>query len=217
MRALFIIVCLFAATLAAPFEKRDLGGLAVTVEAIPEEVIVDGLAVNITRASGAGVAQLAQRLQVRWRTEGSVVHAQQMDGWNIASRLDQGRNELLQWRGEGERAELLHSFLVIDRQPRGRARAPFALPRACAWGRVIEGVSGGSAFEQHAAHCETPAQALTAALQPRLQGLGWSIRRRSDAVWELQRSSDHAQLALIDGPARGSSLVWLRVHAGDHR
>ena len=50
MRALFIMACLFATTLAASFEKRDLRGLAVTVETIPEEVIVDGLAVSISRA-----------------------------------------------------------------------------------------------------------------------------------------------------------------------
>lgn len=217
MRFLFIMACLLGTSLAATFERRDLGGLSVTVESIPEVVIVDGLTLNITRASGVGVPQLAQRLQLRWRTEGSVVSAQQVEGWNIVSRLDRGRNELVQWRGEGGRAELLHSSLVTDQQPRRRARAPFDLPRACAWGRVIEGVSGHSTFEQHTARCKEAAATVTAGLPSRLQALGWSIRSRADAVWDMQRSSDHARLTLIDGAAGGSSLVWLHVHPGDHR
>jgi hypothetical protein len=217
MKLLFIMACVLGTSLAATFERRDVAGLAVAVEVIPEEVIVDGLAMHITRASGAGVQQLAQRLQLRWRNEGSVVRAEEVEGWTIASRLDQGRNELVQWRGEGQRAELLHSSLVIDRQPRGRARAPFALPRACKWGRVIEGAGGDSAFEQHTARCKAAAATLSATLRSRLQGLGWVIRSRADAVWDLQRSSDHARLTLIDGPGSGSSLVWLRVHAGDQR
>jgi hypothetical protein len=218
MKNLFVMGCLLGASLAVALEKRDLGGLAVTVESIPEEVIVDGLALRIKRASGADVPQLAQRLQIRWRTEGSAVQSQQVEGWKSASRLDQGRNELIQWRGEGPDAELLHSSLVTGRLPRSRSRAPFALPGACAWGRVIEGVSGGSSFEQHTAQCAANAAALATAIQSRLQSLGWNIRSRMDAVWDVHRSGDHARLTLIEGPVPGSSsLVWLRVVSGDRR
>lgn len=218
MRILFVMACLLGTALAAAIERRDLSGLAVTVEPIPEEIVVDGLALHITRAGGAGVPRLAQRLQSRWRTEGSAVHAQEVEGWSIASRLDQGRNELIQWRGEGEDAQLLHSSLSTGQHPRRRATAPFGLPGACAWGRVIEGVSGRSTFEQHTARCTATTALLTAALQSRLQSQGWSIRSRADAVWDLQRPGDHARLTLLNGPAPGDvSLVWLRVLPGDHR
>lgn len=158
------------------------------------------------------MADVAQRIQQRWRSEGSEVQLQQEQGWQMASRLYRNNNEVIQWRGSGDAAQLLHSTLATSQSPTEVAAAPFPLPPRCAWGRVIEGAAGPSRYEQRVARCQASPATVIASLRLRLPALGWAIRGRAEAGWELDRTGTQGRLTVTGGPGAGEcSLVWIGV------
>lgn len=212
MKRLAILLLLQPSSMAMAMQARDFSGLPVQVEAIAEEVVVDGVALRITRAEGRGVAELAHRIQARWRSEGSEVLEQQVPGWQAVSRLHRGKSELIQWRGTDAAGRLLHSLLATSLPPQRGTPAPFVLPAPCAWGRVIEGRAGDSRFEQRSGRCTVAASQVSGALQSRLQAQDWSVSGQADTGWELERAGALARLTLSEGPGRRqSSLVWISV------
>jgi hypothetical protein len=205
-----LMIVLQSAAMAAAFEPGDIRGLPLKIEGIPEAVVVDGLAMRVARAEGAGVTQVAQRMLQRWQSEGSEVSSQQAQGWQIASRLQRNSHEVIQWRGSGNAAQLLHSTFVTSQLPLKAAAPPFPLPVQCSWGRVIEGVAGPTRYEQHVARCQASSTAVTAALRLRLLAEGWAIRGQAQTGWELDLAGTQGRLTVAGAPGTGeSSLVWI--------
>src|SRR5690606_21655485 len=101
MLALALILILVPAQEISAIEARDVRGLDVAVERIDEPVIVDGVQLRIQRAQGVDVHQLASRIGQRWQVEGGTQRRLQQQGWQMLARWQDGRSDLIQWRGEG--------------------------------------------------------------------------------------------------------------------
>lgn len=199
----------FLAMPSPALEPRDARGLSVVVERIPESVLVDGLGVRIQTATGADVPQLAARIAQRWRREGSQLHQSRQAAWQLLARLEDGHSEVIQWRGSGTSAQLLHSVVDAMRAPARPTAAPFTLPSHCAWGRVIEGEAGAKSYEQRTGWCRADASHVLAALRQRLPAQGWSLEGEGMAL-QLSRAGSAGELIVGPDPAReGSAVVWV--------
>lgn len=207
-------LCLIAAPVAA-IERHDTAGLELTVEVVEELVEVDGLGVRIVRASGQSVPELARRITARWQAEGSAIRALREGGWQLRSRWNRGRSEVLQWRDGPAPVELLHSQLQPDPRRAARQADPFSLPATCAWGRSIRADSGRKPYRQQSALCRASVQQVLPLVRVTLAASGWQIQAESAASLQLARGSSLARLSLIPGGnGTGSWLVWVDHEAG---
>lgn len=198
---------------ATALEARDTRGLSLSVERIPEGITVDGLAMQIHSATGRDVAGLAARIEARWRAEGSVVQSAQ-SRWQMLSRFEHGRSELIQWRGEGPSAQLLHSIVDTTHPTARPAREPFTLPLHCAWGRFIEGRAGHDAFEQRTGRCSALSGTVFAAVQRSLVAQGWDVSRASGTTLELTRDGIEGRLFITQGAGNAATaVVWIARRA----
>lgn len=205
-----ILLALLLVADAAAMEQSDLAGLRVALQPIAEAVNVDGVPLQVRTATGRDVERLAGRIEARWRAEGSVVQAHEVAGWKVRSRFEDGRSEVLQWKGEDDAAQLLHSTLDAMRAPAKATRPPFRLPRSCAWGRVISGNAGPGSYEQRTAICAEGTAAVIRALRSRLEAQGWSVMHAAGGSLELARQGSGARLVVAPGPQDGqSTVVWL--------
>ncbi len=203
---------------AAAMERSDVHGLDVAILPIPEDVHVDGIALQVRTASGRDVGRLASRVEERWRAEGSEVRRLQLPGWQAISRLDRGWSELVQWTGEGEGARLLHSRLDATRAIASQVPPPFRLPSSCAWGRAVSGDAGAGRYEQRTAVCAGDQQAIQRSVRERLLAQGWSLGRQTGAETEARREGVAARLVVTPGPgSRQGTLVWLAVTPKEHQ
>lgn len=210
MRMLLACITGAFALQAAAIETRDARGLQVVVERIDGSIRIDGLAMQIQAASGRDVAQLAARIEQRWRDEGSTLQHHAQSPWKLVTRLHDGRSEVIQWRGSGASARLLHSVVDAMRATKQAAAAPFVLPPQCAWGRVVEGTAGPAAYAQHSAHCRMPPASLVAMLRQRLAAQGWSVQGERGLALQLVRPGIDAELIIAPGQARDeSAVVWV--------
>jgi hypothetical protein len=218
VKAMLAACALLVTGHAAAMERVDLGGLRVSVVPVPGVVNVDGVAMQLSMATGRDVERLAARIEARWRAEGSLVQRHQAAGWQVLSRLEQGRSEVVQWTGDGASARLLHSKLDAMRAPTAPAAPPFRLPAACAWGRVISGTAESGPYEQRTAICGVSPAASLRSLRERLAAQHWVVLRESDMNLEVARAGTEARLVVAPGPgAQQSTVVWLAVPAKEVR
>lgn len=191
-------------------EARDVGGLDVAVERIGEPVIVDGVAMRIQRAQGVDVNQLAMRIEQRWQREGGALRHLEQQDWQMLGRWQEGRSDLIQWRGEGSNAELLYSRLDTLQKPLRQSAPPFSLPSGCAWGRSIEEDYSGRRYLQRSAVCRGNTAQLQPAMRAALSAQGWMFRSETAAAMEVVRESVHGTLLFAPGPDRHhSAVVWI--------
>lgn len=201
---------LVAASCAGAIEPRDARGLDVRLEALPEPVTVDGVVFEIQFASGRDVPELARRVELRWRQQGSHLQHLQQRGWQLLSRWEAGHSELLQWRGEGTGARLIFSRLDTTRAPVRPGRGPLVLPTRCAWGRLIQDRSQ----VLRSAFCRLSLAELQWQLRVRLAAQGWSVRHETDVTFEVSRAGESARLTLSAGARAGeSALLWAQAGA----
>lgn len=198
-------------TLAA-IEPRDSHRLDVAVERIDDAIVVDGIALRIHTARGAGVAELARRMGARWRTEGGELQQLEHRGWHMLARWQDGRSELVQWRGTGVAAQLLHSWFDTTRPVAARGTPPFALPSSCEWGRMIEGAAAGRQHATLSALCRMEPRLLKALLARLLPAQGWTIRGQLPASLQVSGKGLEGELLLSAAGAGASSIVWVGTH-----
>jgi len=207
----FALVLLACASCAGAFEPRDARGLDVRIEPLPEPVAVDGVVFEIQVASGSDVAELARRVEQRWRQQGSTVQHMQQRGWELVTRWDAGRSELMQWRGEGSAAQLVFSRLDTLKPPARPGRGPLLLPSRCAWSRQI----GDRSHTVSSAICGLALSELQRQVRAALVAQGWSVQRETAALLEISRDGRSAHLTLVAASRPGeSALVWTQVAAG---
>lgn len=203
-----VLLLLAGASVAGALESRDARGLDVKIEPLPEPVAVDGVMLEIKVASGRDVPELVRRVEHRWQQQHSVVQRLQQRGWQLLARWEEGRSELLQWRGEGASAQLIFSRLDTLRPPSRAASAPLLLPSRCAWARLIEDRS----HALRTAFCRLALPDLHRQLRAGLVAQGWAIRQEAAALFEISRHGQSARLTLAAGNAPDeSAVVWAQV------
>lgn len=194
----------------AAFEARDVRGLDVQVGTIPAPVTVEGVAMHIRVASGRDVPALASRIEQRWRQEGSAPRPMQAGGWQLLGRWEQGRNEVIQWRGTGAAAQLILSLLDTLQQPSPPGANPLPLPPGCTWVRVIE----DDEHSQHSANCRLPSGSLRQAMRMLLGSQGWVIRHDAGSSFEASRGTFSGSVFVTSALQPGhSALVWVALRA----
>ncbi len=204
----FALALLACTSCASAFEPRDARGLDVRIEPLPEPVAVDGVVFEIQFASGKDVAELARRVELRWRQQGSPVQHVQQRGWQLVARWDGGRSELMQWRSEGAAAQLIFSSLDALKPPVRPGRGPLLLPSRCAWNRQIRDRS----HTVSSATCRLKLPELQRQLRAALVAQGWSIQRDAGALLEIARDGSSAHLTLVTAALPGeSALVWTQI------
>jgi hypothetical protein len=209
---LLLLLILVPAQGADAIEARDATGLELAVERISEPVTVDGVQLRIQRAQGRDVPQLVSRIGQRWQVEGGTQRRLHQQGWQMLARWQDGRSDLIQWRGEGSDALLLYSRLDTLQQPQRRSAPPFSLPSGCAWGRVVEGESMGRQYLQRSAVCRASSAAVQPALRAVLQAQGWTLRGETAATMELAQRDVQGTLVFARGRnLHETALVWIGV------
>lgn len=208
------VVALLQLLIAAPviaFEQSDLRGLDVEVEPIPEAVHIDGVASHLTHARGRDVPRLALRTERRWRAGAQPVQRLQHSGWTLLTRLRDGHSEVMQWKGEGADAQLIFSRIDLKARPRPVEAAPFLLPSACSWGRVVGGAVAAGQFEQRSARCRASAVRAASWLRATLTSQGWQVSG-PDSALSASRDPHRASLLVLPGLVQGESwLVWVNA------
>jgi hypothetical protein len=195
---------------AHPFDAALTSGLDVTVESVPETVIVDGAEFTIQRATGADVTRLAERVESRWRLSGSVIRSLQQGPWTMRSRMQGAFSEVLQWRSDEQGDELLWSSLRSDAPPAAAPSAGIVLPPQCAWGRAVSGHSGGRPYLQRSARCAMGADSLRSALETALPAQGWHLSTAGQGML-LDRPGADGLVSITPLGVAAAWLIWLRV------
>lgn len=204
----FALALLACTSCAGAFEPRDARGLDVRIEPLPEPVAVDGVVFEIQFASGKDVAELARRVELRWRQQGSPVQHVQQRGWQLVARWNAGRSELMQWRSEGAAAQLVFSSLDTLKPPVRPGRGPLLLPSRCAWNRQV----GDHSHTVSSATCRLTLPELQRQVRAALVAQGWSIQRETAALLEIARDGSSAHLTLVPATQPGkSALVWTQI------
>lgn len=207
---------LLAAMPTLALETRDARGLDVQLEAIGDAIEVQGVRFHIQRATGADVPRLAARVAERWRAAGTPMQQLTHGTWRMLSRWDGVHAELLQWRGEGASAELLHSRFNALRRTEPVGAAPMPQLRECRWGPQVRGMAGIHPYLQRTALCSADAASIRERL--RLGGVAGGGRWREAGPHSLQslEAGREALVTLLPGRMRGQSwLVWIS-HPASH-
>lgn len=205
--ALLLLAC---TTSAGAFESRDARGLDVRIEPLPEPIAVDGVMLEIQVAHGDDVPELARRIAQRWQQQGSTVQRLQQRDWELLTRWEQGRSELIQWRGAGTTAQLIFSRLDTLRRPSRRGSGPLLLPSRCTWGRLVEDRS----HALRTAFCGLALPDLQRQLRAVLESQGWSIRHEASLLFEIARNGESGRLTLASGRQPDeSAVVWTEITA----
>lgn len=210
------LVVLAASSLAHPvassFDAHLATGLALNVEAFQEALVVDGVPMQVRRATGSAVPELARRIEAQWRSQGSDVKTPQRAGWSVRSRIRGSRSEVMQWRTDIEVPELLWSTLDAAHHVIGTPEPGLALPAGCAWGRHVAGTAGKRRFSERSARCNLTAAELSPLLRRSLESAGWQIRSYSQESMFLDRPGTEGMLSLSGQEADSSTwVVWLQV------
>lgn len=209
MRMAVATTLLLLAPLAAAVEARDARGLAVAIERIAEPIVVDGVTLHVQRAQGREIDQLARRIELRWRAEGSQVQRDAHSGWQIRSRLAGLRSEVIQWRAAGAQDELVFSWFDVSRRREPQAATPVTLPPMCTWLRGVEGSAQAVRYLQLSARCRIDATQLANRLHSILARHDWTIVHRDASIWDVARRRESARVTLVPAGAGETALVWL--------
>lgn len=195
---------------ASAIDARDARGLSVAVGRVAEPLVVDGLVMHVERAQGPQVGELARRIEDRWRQERNLVIESRHGDWHIRSRWVGVRSEVIQWRGEGDQAELLLSWFDASRKPGAAAAEPVSLPPGCVWGRRVEGRSHRERYMQLTARCRSGAAGVASRLDPLLARHDWTVVHKGALTWDVMRQRETARVTLVAGASPGdSALVWI--------
>jgi hypothetical protein len=211
------LLVLFAATavvnpLSAGIDARLTSGLVVDVDRIPEPLSVDGVLMNVQRATGAGVPELARRIEATWRREGGQVEMQQQGNWMVRSRLLGARSEVMQWRTDTDVPELLVSVLDVLAPVHPVPSPGLTLPAGCTWGRSVHGRGGSKPYLQRSARCLHSTQSLSSQLKRTLPAQGWKILVATDSGMQIGRPGAEGFVGFSYRPGdQATWLTWLRV------
>jgi hypothetical protein len=199
--------------LNAPKLERSLTtGLVLTVEPVPEALVVDGVPMTVQRITGPGAVELLERVESSWRRHGSQVRRMQQGEWTLLSRLKGGKSEVLQWRGKKGGQELLWSQLDSESQAQSAPISQLVLPAGCVWGRSVSGLSGRQRYQQRSARCSDTPQHLSSLLRASLAAQGWRVDSVSEQGLLVRRENSEGVISFSVQPESGSSwLVWLQV------
>jgi hypothetical protein len=209
-----LLLAATASAIAAPpaLDTTLVAGLAVTIERIPEPIAVDGVLMSVQRVTGAGVPELARRIETAWHRQGSRVEARQQESWIVRSRIHGSRSEVLQWRADARDAELLLSSVALQEPIRRLPATGLTLPASCNWGRSITGSTSTHSFVQRSARCPHSRQTLSLQLREVLSRQGWNIRTATDSGLVVERAGLEGFIGLSIQEAGAATWVsWLRV------
>jgi hypothetical protein len=194
------------------FDPALATGLKVSVESVDEPMIVDGVPLLVQRASGEAVPELAQRIESRWRSQGSHIRHLRSGTWTLLSRIDGGVSELVQWRSGRSFAELLASTVDVRRAPQATAGPDLRLPAGCSWGRTVNGTAQGRSFRQHSARCERGPAGLIDEILSQVERDGWEVQSRTGNGIAATRRRAQALLTLSTPEGeRPAWVVWTVV------
>jgi hypothetical protein len=208
---------LFAATAsgiaATPaLDTTLVAGLAVNIERIREPIVVDGVLMTVQRVTGAGVPELARRIEATWHRQGSRIQTRQQESWTVLSRIQGRSSEVLQWRSDTRDAELLLSSLDLQEPIRPLPLTGLTLPASCTWGRSIAGNTSNHSYIQRSARCPHSRQTLSLQLSQALSRQGWNIRSATDSALVVERAGSEGFIGLsIQEGGRATWVSWLRV------
>lgn len=211
MKRLAACALVFAPALQA-FESTDLHGLRLQVDAVDEPVFVEGVALHIRRVTGRDVPRLAMRVQERWARQGARIQQHASQSWQITARWAGTRSEVLQWRGDGDAAELLHSWFDTARTVAPRQAPPFRLPAPCAWQRHAAGAAGAQRFLQWSIRCEGERRRQWLAIKARIRQSGWTTTRETAQTLDLRQGDTQAMLLQAGTyPGAPLSFTWIQA------
>ncbi len=211
-RLLFMVVLMFSASMTSAFEPHLGAGLDVVIERIPEPLMVDGVQMVMHHAIGAGVPELARRIEAHWRKQGSDIRSMQQGNWTLRSRIQGAASEVVQWRAGPSGHELTWSSLDAAANVLFVADSGLTLPAGCNWGRSVSGSSGPNHFLQRSARCALAARELSLLLQRSLPSQGWQLLAVSERGMLLKRSGEEGLISLsVPAGDRSTWLTWLRV------
>jgi hypothetical protein len=215
MSSVFILAAASAINPAdAGIDARLAAGLSVRIEQIRDPVAVEGVQMIVQRATGAGVPQLAIRLEDSWRRQGSEVQVHQGGGWAVRSRIRGSRSEVLQWRDATDSPELLVSIVDLLAPVRTVPSTGMNLPAGCVWSRSVYGQSGAKNYFQRSARCPQSRQRLILQLKRSLETQGWEVLVATDSGMQVRRSGSEGFLSLSDQEGDKSTWVtWLRLES----
>ena len=197
----------------------DLGtwrDLHVRVESLPGPILVNGLPLMVSRATGSDVHQLAKRLSDKWHKEGGAqgVRAETNGTWTILSRIHDAGMEVVQWRGSGGDAELLWSRSELTAHVRTPARGGLRFPTGCIQGRTVSGQADTRAYSEQVARCKGSPRATLLAVQAVARAQGYEVLARDGQLLARNSASEVTVFAWRpdDGSvANDTSLVYLRA------
>jgi hypothetical protein len=195
----------------AGVERELLAGLAVSVDPVPETVVIDGLGMIMQRVTGSGVPDLIRRIEARWRGQGSQIQQLDQGGWVLRSRIHGKHSEVIQWRSTASDMELLWSRLDVAASVQPEPAKLFALPAGCAWSRSISGMSGHQRYLQRSARCSHGASDLARSLRASLSSQGWQVHSASSQGLLVRRAGVEGLLSLNVQQEGLTWLVWLQV------
>jgi hypothetical protein len=189
-----------------------LAGLAVTIERIREPMAVDGVLMTVQRATGAGVPELARRIEATWHRQGSRIETRQQESWIVLSRIHGRNSEVLQWRSDTRDAELLLSSLGLQEPVRPLPVTGLTLPATCTWGRTVAGNTSNHSYMQRSARCPHSRRKLSLQLRQALSTQGWNIRATTDSGLVVERAGSEGFISLsIQEGGAATWVSWLRV------
>jgi hypothetical protein len=175
------------------------GPVDLVSETVAPGIRVNGVALTVSRLTGAGVEAYAQRLRETWRREGEMPSPWVDAGdWRVMSRRAGRWSEVLQVRKGAHPTEALLSRVDLRHPPTPVPRLTLGLPAAC---RVVSTVELGTAADraiQVSARCTAAEAQVYAELRRRAQAAGWRIQGRGGGpLQQLTRGS--TQLTLLLG------------------
>jgi len=214
------VLLMLATAPAGAFESQWLFGLDVGIEKLAGKTAMNGVPLQVQRATGPDVPLLADRMRSDWRdAAGEQVLASRQADWNLFSRVHGGQSEVVQWRGAGAQSELLWSIVTL-RDVRGPPPVvSISLPQGCQWLSPIHGSVEKAHFIQTTGFCPREVAAVAAQLRRSLSREGWRLHEPSAHVLQVERGNRRAQIVLAPASqtptsAQATHVVIVEVGAG---
>jgi hypothetical protein len=219
IRAPFILLILAASPFAFAMDLGAWRELRVHVDAIAEPILVNGLPLMVSRATGIDVGRLASRIDQKWREESGDhgVRFSTHDNWRILSRIQGDTLEVAQWRGTGSDAELLWSRTDLLTKTRLPAQGGIRLPTGCVPGRTVSGQIVGRRYSQQSARCMASPITTLADMRESALGQGYAVLLREGQLLARNKTSEITVLAWSSGDAvpNATSVAYLQVELSE--
>ncbi|MEO8308951.1 MAG: hypothetical protein ABI616_13015 [Pseudomonadota bacterium] len=211
------VILLAASHLAGAMDLGAWRDLSVHVDSVTEPISVNGVPLQVSRATGIDVERLADRLEQKWTRESGrhAVHTEMNGVWTIMSRIHDAGLEVAQWRNAAGEAELLWSHSELSGKRSAPVRESLRLPAGCVSGQAISGNIDGRFYLQRTARCSGSPKATLLAVQRGATRQNYQVQSRDGQVLARNGSTEITVLAMdaADGyPAGVTNLVYLEVH-----